>query len=356
MDTSYSYVSSMGGEAGAGSDADHSSSTSNMQIAFQQFMLQSKNNQANKQSIKQESKISKEERLKVQQEKQQQHEINKLQSELKKGEKQYWSIFHRFCNLLLNQWVDIDDQLLLVLQSISGIRQRLPIQTKILQKFRDDTILHSNNNNEWKNHAHNQQLTTTSSNTLLSQEDVELAFTHDMQQHEKMMEGLRSLFANLSEMHESMSRALDEMFKHQLNQEEQILSTQEYSKHYTWLSLTSYHHASSLIHLTTELFHMFSLELYRKQSLVQFVLYSADDRVLLPGEEEKSYGQGSGSNIDDEWYRAGPKVVVDHCLKYWPRSCHQSCIDTALYDLAMKKHERKEISLQIMQERIRKSN
>ena len=311
----YKKVREGGGTADAGS----------MQLAFQQFMLKSKNNQQSHAQSSISSTISEQDRLKIEQQQQQQNEINKFQSDLKKGEKQYWSIFHRFCNLLRNQWIDIDDQALLVIESIAGIRQRLPIEMKLVQKYKDSMTQPTNI--EWKNHAHNNQLTFSSS--LLSQEDVERAFNHDLQQHEKMMEGLRSLFASLSEMHESMSRTLDELMKHHLNQDEQILSRQEFYKHYPALTMTSYNNATALVYLTTELFHMFSLELYRKQSLVQCLLDSADDRVLSHQVVR-----------DDQWYNRGPKFVIQHCMKQWPRSCSQSCIDNSVYDLAMKKHDK----------------
>ena len=304
-----------GGAADAGS----------MQLAFQQFMLQSNNNPQNHAQSSIPNTINEQDRLKIEQQKQERNEINKLQSDLKKGEKQYWSIFHRFCNLLQNQWIDIDDQALLVIESIAGIRQRLPLEMKLIRKYKDSMT--QSTNVEWKNHAHNNQLTLSSS--LLSQEDVERAFNHDLQQHEKMMEGLRSLFGSLSEMHESMSRTLDELMKHHLNQEEQILSRQEFYKHYPALPMTSYNNATSLVHLTTELFQMFSLELYRKQSLVQYVLDSADDRVL------------SHQVVHDgEWYNRGPKFIIEHCMKQWPRSCSQSCINNSVYDLAIKKHDK----------------
>lgn len=303
-------------------------STSSMQHAFQQFMLQGKSNQLHQTST---STISPEDRLQMEQEKQQENEINKLQSELKKGEKHYWSVFHRFCNILQNQWIDIDDQSFQVIESISSIRQRLPLEMKMLQKYQDETF---HTKNEWQNHAHHQQLTSNAS-SLLSKDDIELALTHDLQQHEKMMEGLRSLFASLSEMHESMSRTLDDMMKHQLNQEEQILSTEEYYKHYSSLSLTSYENALSLVDLTTDIFHMFSSELYRKQSMVQYVLNSADDRILSSQKEQES----NNVNSSDDWCHGGPKTIIVHCLKYWPRSSSQSCINTSLYDFAINKHE-----------------
>jgi hypothetical protein len=175
---------------------------------------------------------------------------------------------------------------------------------------------------------------------LMKKEDVELAFTHDLIQHEKMMEGLRALFSNLSEMHEALSRTLDEMTKHHLHQEEEMQQDSYYqSEHYSSSSFKSYLNASSLVDLCNDLFHMLSMELYRKQSMANIILNSADDRILLSSQEEKFQGQdddGGGTNLDD----FGPRKAVNHCFRNWPRSCDQSSIDSDLLSYIVSLHEK----------------
>jgi len=46
-------------------------------------------------------------------------------------------------------------------------------------------------------------------NELFMKEDVQLAVTHDLLQHERMMECLRRLSDILSDCHEALSRSLD---------------------------------------------------------------------------------------------------------------------------------------------------
>ena len=297
-----------------------------MRRAFEQFMLQGK---SNTNTINQNYKKQKE----VEDNKQKQKQINQIQQELKKGERKYWTIFHKFANILQSQWMDIDDQALQVIQSISGIRQRLPITMKILKRFEDAAI--TPHYDDWKYQSNHQLLTSPSfdsTNTLLQKEDVELALSHDLSQHEKMLEGLRSLFANLSEMHEALSRSLDEMMKHHLQEEERKMNYQQF---YSSLSLTSYLTSASLLDLMNDLFHMLSMELFRKQTMVHYILNSTDDRVLLSSQEEKSH---SLDQVELEDF--GPKKIVNYCLRHWERSCDQSSIDDTLLQFAISLHEK----------------
>lgn len=297
-----------------------------MRRAFEQFMLQGKSNRTtiDKHNIEQEE---------IDEKKQQQKQLYQIQQELKKAERKYWTIFHKFANILQSQWIDIDDQSLQVIQSISGIRQRLPISMKMLKRYEDAAITHNHYN--WKYQSNYQLLTSPSfdsTNTLLQKEDIELALSHDLTQHEKMMEGLRSLFANLSEMHEALSRSLDEMMKHHLQEEERKMNYQQF---YSSLSLTSYLTSASLLDLMNDLFHMLSMELFRKQTMIHHILNSTNDMLLSSSQEEKS-----NSLKQVELEDCGPKKIASYCLYHWERSCNQSPIDTTLLQLAISLHKK----------------
>eukprot|EP00551_Chaetoceros_affinis_P008360 CAMPEP_0203671766 /NCGR_PEP_ID=MMETSP0090-20130426/7456_1 /ASSEMBLY_ACC=CAM_ASM_001088 /TAXON_ID=426623 /ORGANISM="Chaetoceros affinis, Strain CCMP159" /LENGTH=331 /DNA_ID=CAMNT_0050536905 /DNA_START=318 /DNA_END=1313 /DNA_ORIENTATION=- len=327
-----------GGEGESGGDDA-------MRRAFEQFMLQGKSKKNNKNSNVESTTINTEQLKEVELQKKQK-EINHLQQEINKSERKYWSIFHRFCNILQNQWMDIDDQTFQVVNSISGIRHRIPMQVRLIKHYQETEI--NVENGDWKFQGYNQTLFASStplplsscahhhqltrSTLLLQREDIESALSHDLNQHETMMEGLRSLFSNLAEMHDSLSRALDEMMKYHLQQEE---VTQNYNKHYTSLSWTPYQKASQLVGLMNDLFQMLSLELYRKQMLANLILDSANDRILL-SQQEDNLGSHSGDDLDD----SSPGKIVKYCLDCWLRSCDQSCIDTGILDFVISLHER----------------
>ncbi len=309
-----------------------------MRRTFEQFMLQGKSN--NKNSSKGSTTTNIKQLKEEEESKKKQKEISQFQQEINKSERKYWSIYHKFCNILQNQWIDIDDQTLQVVHSISGIRHRLPLQMKLLEKFEESKV--NAHNDYWKFQGYNQTLFVSSSSSrdnqhtestsLLQREDIELAQSHDLIQHEKMMEGLRSLFSSLAETHESLSRALDEMMKYHLQQQEVLIN---YDKHYSLLSWTSYQRASKLVELSNDLFQMLSLELYRKQTLAKLILDSADDRILLSDQEYRFENQVGDDSNDNS-----PRKIVKYCLDYWPRPCDQSCIDTVLFDYAISLHEK----------------
>eukprot|EP01083_Nonionella_stella_P155830 503957_1 len=125
--------------------------------------------------------------------------------------------------------------------------------------------------NEWASHGFSQ--TYGGVPTLLNEEDADLALSHDLLQHEKMMSAIRSLFANLSECQEAMHRILDEVMKHH----------HECIEVFDWSDLTvSFYKSSSLEELLNDFVAMLSLELYRKQSLVHLLLGAVEDDLLKP--------------------------------------------------------------------------
>jgi hypothetical protein len=334
------------------SDNCRPSDHDNMRRAFEQFMLQSGNPTKHKGGDNQFNEIELKKDMQQKEQQKKQIELNNIKQEMKKGERKYWSIFHKFCNILQSQWMDIDDQTLQVVQSISGIRQRLPITMKLLNRYQDNiTIIQPfNNNSEWKNHAYNQNLISPqlqSTKMFLQKEDVELALSHDLLQHEKMMKGLRNLFANLSEMHEALSRTLGEMMKHHLLQQEEQKYNYLHHLHQRndfyllETSIKSYFESTSLVDLITDLFHLLSLELYRKQTMVQLIIKSADDRLLLPIHEQKMDSQFDIDDDDDgNDLSSGPKKIVDLCVKKWPMSSDESFIDNSIIERAFALHEK----------------
>lgn len=262
----------------------------------------------------------------------------KVQAEIKKEEKVYWHIFKRFANRVKNEWLDIDEQAHQVIKSIAGIRRRLPSENKMIHHFKDVVV----QKKDWACHGFRQAIfvkgadddgstrsgdfdfgggfesrskrTRVRVGGLLTEEDAELALSHDLIQHEKMMSGLRSLFAQLSECHEALLRMFDEMTKHHL----------ECSEAFHWSDLPqSFYRASSLEGLMNDVLSMLSLELYRKQCMVHEVLEKVRDDLI--GNDER--GVNGGREKDLEWEDLSPQGAVDRCCRQWPKGCEQSQID-----------------------------
>merc|ERR1712238_272573 len=132
--------------------------------------------------------------------------------EMKRYEKGCWNVFHRFCSTLQNDWFSLDDQLLDVIQSISELRHRMLMQAKCLHDF-----AHHKDRYNWLCHGNSKIHMICCDNTqILTKADVELALSHDIIQHEKMMAGVRSLLSNLSEIQDTLGTSLDKIMQQQL--------------------------------------------------------------------------------------------------------------------------------------------
>eukprot|EP00553_Chaetoceros_curvisetus_P001571 CAMPEP_0204627826 /NCGR_PEP_ID=MMETSP0717-20131115/14381_1 /ASSEMBLY_ACC=CAM_ASM_000666 /TAXON_ID=230516 /ORGANISM="Chaetoceros curvisetus" /LENGTH=318 /DNA_ID=CAMNT_0051644195 /DNA_START=332 /DNA_END=1288 /DNA_ORIENTATION=+ len=301
-----------------------------MRLAFEQYMMGGSRASTAATTIvneaEEEERMAKEEEARKM----------KLQAEIRKAEKIYWHIFKRFINRVKDEWLDIDDQGYQVVKSIAGIRKRLPSEHKLLRQFRDVVV----QKKDWACHGTRQVLIASKGEEeeeeedyergkgaaapglgLLSEEDVELALSHDLMQHEKMMSGLRSLFAQLSECHEALFRMLDEMTQHHL----------ECSESFHWDDLPpSFRRASSLEGLMGDLLAMFSLELYRKQCMVHQVLDRVQDDLL-----RNTKKGGGGREDDSEWEDLTPQGVVDRCCRLWPKDCSESSIEIGTLENAL---------------------
>jgi hypothetical protein len=316
-----------GGGGGGSNENDEAA----MRVAFQQFMLQGKSENNCTKINNNNLELQKQQKEEIQRQKQ----INETQQKFKKAERKYWSIFHKFCNILQTHWIDIDNHSFEVITSISGMRQRLPITMKLLEQYEDEaSSQESKQKCGWKYQCNKTLLVSSSmqsTNKLLQKKDVELSLSHDMLQHEKMMEGLRSLMANLSEMHEALSRALEDMMQHQLEDEQQ---REEYRRFDLLSDTASYRTSLTLVDVTSELYEMFSIELFRKQEMVHYLCKSVDDRLFATKQvEEMDAGR------KEEIERCGPKEVAKQCLQNWQSSSSKSLIDKNLLDYSLRLHE-----------------
>jgi hypothetical protein len=370
-----------------------------MMAAFEQYMMGGENNNninSNNNNSEEEAQVQKQEQKLLLQE--QQH---KLQMAMRKADKRYWSIYQQFIKRIQEEWLDIDDQSHKVIQAIVGIRSRLPMHSGLLYRFQEQrscmvTVVTNSTNVQGKQgqgqeqeqeqrgdfrgygygysderilwrgdpkgklegHGHGQQ----QGMEMMEEQDVELALSHDLIQHEKMMDGLRGLFANLSECHEALLRHLDEMTKHHLETESECFEFQNYcdvdnsdvsdgddgddggggdiQNCQEWNEFASLEKAAGLSAIMQDIMAMLSMELYRKQCLAYTILETVGDDLI----GAIGHGHGGGHSNSDgvkrqkgwpsgdmeaetEWDDLSPKAVADRCLKQWPRGCKAGCID-----------------------------
>ena len=130
----------------------------------------------------------------------------------KKQERKYWQIINAFQGTLQRDWLDVDDNLGRVMDSISSLRERIAAESRQLRKQKETPT------KRWQGHG----FRSRSSSLGLTPDDVQLALTHDLLRHEKMMAGARMLIASLSEAQDTLGRRLEESMLHDM--ETQLLA------------------------------------------------------------------------------------------------------------------------------------
>ena len=237
-----------------------------------------------------------------------------------KIKKRYYQLLRSYTDKIKHTWVDIDEQLLSVLQNVGSIRGRLPYEWKVFSQVSESLTLYhreegeeqvdgwfespeqeeeidDDNDNEggdWKSHGY-QEHPKISSSQYLQINDLQLALSHDLEQHEKMLIGLRSLMSNLAECHDALGRIVDSLWQFHFEVEEgNEYAPDEILEH--------------IVTCVTESYQMLSMELYQKQNLIALVIESTKDEIFGMN-DELLLGKGPHS-----------QKLVRECCKSWKRS------------------------------------
>jgi len=231
-----------------------------------------------------------------------------------KEKKRYYQLIHSFNDKVTHTWIYIDDQILTVLQNVLSIRSRLPLEWKVLHSSHlktDDVNPQDDDDSgedEWKQHGLQGKLKETPYSFHLHASDVQLALSHDMTQHEKMLSAIRTLMTNLSECHEALGRVVDTLWKFHLDTQDRIEEDEKEDAEEDG-------EMQNMVDSITEVYQMLSSELYRKQLLIPSILESTQDEIL--GIEKGKITEGSRKGLQS----------ARECCKSWDRNSEESCID-----------------------------
>jgi hypothetical protein len=230
---------------------------------------------------------------------------NKDKVTLKKVEKKYWQIINAIQGTLERDWLHVDDNLERVVSSISNLRKRIYLESRQLYKMKTSVT------KKWSGCGYRGQ-----NEGGVTVDDLELALSHDLLQHEKMMAGARMLLSSLSEAQEALARRLDELFLHHMDTV------------YVVQSLGCETLPSLLVVMTAvdklqQVFSSLALELYRKQVLVQTILDAVNDNLLVREEEEEE---------ENGAIHVSPRRVAEKCLREWPRDSEASEVNVAVLE------------------------
>ena len=172
----------------------------------------------------------------------------------------------------LQEWKDTDSQLEAVVGSVANLRDRIWWETQQMETKRQAL------QKPWEECSFRPSLVSA-----MTLEDIQLALTHDLLQHEKMMVNGRKLIANLAQTQDGMGRRLDEwmMMNHDSALSRQgLLRLEQAQDIYGWLAE----------------------KLYARQELLKAMLDSSHDGLVTK----------EGVDIEE-----GSRVVIRKVLREW---------------------------------------
>lgn len=183
------------------------------------------------------------------------------------SKKKQESVFRAFQGRL-EEWKDLDGQLEQVVGSIANLRDR--VVWECLEKQNEEE-------KEWAGYGFR-------SSSCLSKEDVELALTHDLLQHERMLSGARGLISSLARVQDALGRRLDE---------------------WMMMELEDPQGGGERLDECQQVYSLLAQELYRKQELVKQLLDSCHDGLLV-GNRDQVFRKGGS-----------PQTIARRCVAQW---------------------------------------
>ena len=127
--------------------------------------------------------------------------------------------------------------------------------------------------------------------------DIQLALTNDLTQHKKMLVGLRTLMSKIADFHDALGRIVDTLWKFHCSKcvanEDRI----EDNEGFGWELMRDDVNVSmeNIVQVVMDVFHILSMELYRKQGLVLLVIESTGGDGILGIESNKGKLKSIGS-------------------------------------------------------------
>ena len=191
----------------------------------------------------------------------------------------------------VQEWKDLDDQLYQVLNSIVNLRNRIWWETKSLRKKSNKSSSKPWHSSGYRRH---------NDSSCLVAGDIQMALSHDLLQHEKMLSATRMLISSMAQVQDGMGRRLDELY--QLLLEDSVGSSSSSST------------TTTILHQVQEIYLLLGAELYRKQLLVSKTVESCNDGLLYM-DDDTELVEGDLSTEEQEY--SNPRNVAKNCHDNW---------------------------------------
>jgi len=228
-----------------------------------------------------------------------------------------------FHKIFVNEWLSHDDQMCLVVNSVADLRERIWIASRRTQFVSNTAVTIKQPPVDWKHYGSR----GPSPAEFLLDQDLELALSHSLKAHERMLVALRQGLSQLSQAQDTLRRRLDDVLAHFSSYQVQEVVAPCDEEAFGRL----YQSVGEQVEDCLELHRSSAAELYRKQVLGQDLMDSDSDWLLFSDE-----GRASTSQQDSFL----PKKFATTVSAKWSRSHKESC-------LVSRKEKIEEISKQV---------
>ncbi len=158
-----------------------------------------------------------------------------------------------------------------------------------------DNVTHQGNDDRWKHYGFLGKPKETPYSSIHLHVD---ALSNDVMQHEMILVELRRNMSLLAECHDAVARVVDTMWRFHL----ECASTMAHEdEEQDGAGIGDYvvdmDTENTIVQIVTDAFHMLSMELHRKQNLVQQIIESTKDELLGMKEDETEFAVGKTEGV-----------------------------------------------------------
>jgi hypothetical protein len=231
------------------------------------------------------------------------------------NKKRYLPALQAYSVVLAQRWLETDDQLGAVVNSIANLRLRLWETSRLLHEAKEKG---RNGSAPWKTFGYREDRRRDS--CLQDVADLEMTLDHDLLQHERMLSVLRKQIAALGQAQDMLGRRLDDLYvqQHAAEEEEEEGTEEETLMLLLWLD------ECQLVFAGT------ARELYRKQRLAEQILGSVENRLLAPFDDEDVVSEDTDEGLL-------PHRLAQRCSDQWSRTHKDSYLSDSCLQSTMRK-------------------
>jgi hypothetical protein len=215
------------------------------------------------------------------------------------------------------EWIDMDDQLYNIIQSVINLRERIWSTSQLLEKsssFIDAPGTGTSTvSSSWKQYGYRNYGHSSVSPNFLNANDLQCTIDHNLQHHERMIREIRSILSLMNVLQEKMSRRYDELYQ------TSCMDIPMYERRGG--NIASF---LSLNDCETLLLSM-ARELYRKQILALQIINSSTVDGLLSTEDIATFTTQTvriDRTVEDATLH--PRDLAQKCSLLWPWTSRES--------------------------------